>query len=70
MSQVGEELSKWGGLSVSTFSSMKSPEHLSYWLAANLPISDEEKLAILRLNSCIQRLRAEIGLMKKVGKLN
>lgn len=67
MSQIRDELNKWGGLNLASVSSIKSPEHLSYWLAANLPISDTDKIEILTLNSCIQRLRKEINLMKKVG---
>lgn len=66
MGQIREELNKWGGLNLKSVSSIKSPEHLSYWLAANLPISDRDKIEILSLDSSIQRLRKEIGLMKKV----
>ncbi len=45
------------------------PEDLSFWVACNLPIDDGDRYALLELNSAVQRLRYELGLLRKVKKI-
>nr|CAD7404200.1 unnamed protein product [Timema poppensis] len=48
------------GLSIPT-----DPIDLSYWVAQNLPLSDEQRLTVLKLDSAIQRLRWELNALQK-----
>ncbi|CAG2054719.1 unnamed protein product [Timema podura] len=50
------------GLSIPT-----DPIDLSYWVAQNLPLSDEQRLTVLKLDSAIQRLRWELNALQKVA---
>ena len=38
----------------------------SFWVITNLPLSDNLKLQLLRINSAVQRLRFEYQLLQKV----
>lgn len=67
MERVREELSKWGGLAVTDLANIKSLDQMSYWLAANLPLSDKDKIELLEHNCSIQRVRSELKLMQKVS---
>nr|CAD7449307.1 unnamed protein product [Timema bartmani] len=49
------------GLSIPT-----DPIDLSYWVAQNLPLSDEQRLTVLKLDSAIQRLRWELNALQKI----
>ena len=40
------------------------PVELSFWVAQIMPFKDEEKIALLRVNSAIQRLRWEIKILQ------
>ena len=42
------------------------PIAFSYWVVSSLPLDDSMKLALLAVNSVIQRLRAELHLMRAV----
>eukprot|EP00088_Acartia_fossae_P048568 TRINITY_DN5300_c1_g1_i1.p1 TRINITY_DN5300_c1_g1~~TRINITY_DN5300_c1_g1_i1.p1 ORF type:complete len:511 (+),score=87.64 TRINITY_DN5300_c1_g1_i1:54-1586(+) len=46
-----------------------SPEELSWWLAANLPIQDTWKYHLLGINSDIQRLRVELCILATIQVL-
>jgi len=48
-------------------SQSKGPVEYSFWLMANLPIDDKMKLSLLAINSTIQRLRCELGILKSVS---
>ena len=41
----------------------------SFWVITNLPVSDHMKLQLLRMNSAVERLRAELHLFRKCTML-
>ncbi|XP_063231995.1 protein cereblon isoform X2 [Bacillus rossius redtenbacheri] len=41
------------------------PVDLSYWVAQNLPLSDEQRMGLLKLDSAVQRLRLELSVLEK-----
>jgi len=42
-----------------------SPLKYSFWVAANLPLTDEQRVKILKMSSTIERLRFEYNLVQK-----
>jgi len=46
-----------------------SPEELSWWLAATLPIQDSWKYHLLGINTAIQRLRVELCILSSIQVL-
>ena len=45
------------------------PCEFSYWVAANLPLDDNQRCQLLTINSSIQRLRWELSLLEKYSYL-
>lgn len=43
----------------------QDPVDLSFWVAQSMPLRDEQKLALLRIDCAIQRLRWELSLLEK-----
>ncbi|XP_049791902.1 protein cereblon [Schistocerca nitens] len=43
----------------------KDPVELSFWVAQNLPIVDEQRLRLLSINSAVQRLRLELCILER-----
>lgn len=41
------------------------PVELSFWVAQNLPLRDEQRLTLLTINSAVQRMRWELCIMEK-----
>lgn len=41
----------------------------SYWVASKLPLEDKQRIALLKVESAVQRLRAELNLLKEVSPL-
>ena len=66
MSLVTKELHSWNE-SFSLESMPHDPIAFSYWVVSSLPLEDSMKLNLLAVNSAIQRLRAELHLMRMVG---
>ncbi len=65
MAEIVEELSCWYEPDrVRALS--ENRVDFSYWVASNLPLGDETKLQLLGVNCSMQRLRAELSLMKQV----
>ena len=65
MSLVTRELQSWN----ETFSLESMPHDpiaFSYWVVSSLPLEDSMKLTLLAVNSAIQRLRAELHIMRAV----
>jgi len=65
---VKRELQSWN----ETFSLESMPHDpiaFSYWVVSSLPLEDSMKLTLLAVNSAIQRLRAELHIMRAVGLL-
>ena len=44
-----------------------SPDEFSFWLAANLPLGDRERLALLGASSAVSRLQLAIGHLEKMS---
>jgi len=42
------------------------PIAFSYWVVSSLPLDDGVKLTLLAVNSVVQRLRAELHIMRAV----
>jgi len=65
MSLVRRELQSWN----ETFSLESMPHDpiaFSYWVVSSLPLDDNMKLKLLSVNSVVQRLRAELHIMRTV----
>ena len=43
------------------------PIELSFWVASNFPLTNQDKIKLLNINNCVQRLRHEIDVLKRVG---
>lgn len=43
----------------------KHPQELSFWVATNLPLDDKHRMALLKLDCTIQRLRCELSLLEQ-----
>lgn len=43
----------------------QNPEELSFWVATNLPLDDTHRMALLKLDCTIQRLRCELSLLER-----
>jgi len=68
MSLVKKELQSWN----ETFSLESMPHDaiaFSYWVVSSLPLEDSKKITLLAVNSAVQRLRAELHIMRAVGCL-
>jgi len=48
----------------------RDPEELSWWVARTIPFNDNQKRFILRLDSCVQRLRAELDFLAKCSNIS
>lgn len=46
------------------------PVELSFWVVQNLPFDDKQRVKLLRMNSAIQRLRWELGILEKCHRLS
>jgi len=68
MCKLRQEIRKWGDRTYSVINKINCPDHMAYWLADNIPITDVHKLQILSLHSSIQRLRLELHLIQNVSK--
>lgn len=44
---------------------LQSPSKFSYWVAANLPLSDDQRIKLLQIPTTIERLRCECDFLKK-----
>ncbi|GAB6029916.1 hypothetical protein CHUAL_005615 [Chamberlinius hualienensis] len=61
--KLKKEISGWNShLPLDT--SPSDPIKFSYWVAANMPINDFLKMKLLSLHNAIQRLRAELAILK------
>jgi len=65
MSLVRRELQSWNE-SFSLETLPHDPIAFSYWVVSSLPLDDTMKLTLLAVNSTIQRLRAELHIMRAV----
>ena len=66
MSLVRRELQSWN----ETFSLESMPHDplaFSYWVVSSLPLDDSMKITLLAINSAVQRLRAELHVMRAVS---
>ena len=43
-----------------------NPTELSFWVAIHFPLTNGNKIKLLRMNSAVQRLRTELDILKKV----
>ena len=68
MSEVRQEISSWNE-TLKAESMPHDPEEFSFWVAGVLPLDDALKLHLLRMDCCVQRLRCELSIMKKVSFL-
>ena len=69
MSLITRELQSWN----ETFSLESLPHDpiaFSYWVVSSLPLDDSMKLTLLAVNSAVQRLRAELHIMRAVSQLS
>lgn len=46
-----------------------NPVEFSFWVAANLPLNDNQKLSLLSLDNAIQRLHCELNILEKYSVL-
>lgn len=69
MCKLRQEIRKWGDRTYSVINKINCPDHMAYWLADNIPITDVHKLQILSLHSSIQRLRLELHLIQNYKSL-
>jgi len=65
MRRVKSEIISWGDDAFAA--SMTCPERLSYWVAANMTVSDKDRIILLAISSSIQRLRYELHLLRQVS---
>ena len=70
MVRVKAELERWGGDTLANLDGITSPNHMSHWIAANIPITDDERIDLLETKSCIYRLQCELQLLRKVISLS
>ncbi|XP_046400322.1 protein cereblon [Ischnura elegans] len=47
----------------------EDPVELSFWVVQNLPLDDKQRVKLLRMNSAIQRLRWELGILELCHQL-
>ena len=57
--------SKYKLFSQTTVAIPKYPQELSFWVAENLPLDDVHRMALLKLDCTIQRLRCELSLLEQ-----
>jgi len=62
------ELQSWNE-TFSLESMPRDPIAFSYWVVSSLPLDDSMKITLLAVNSAIQRLRAELHIMRAVSCL-
>lgn len=65
MQQVREELRSWND-TLKPDLMPRDPVDFSFWVAGNLPLDDNMKLHLLRVDSAVQRLRCQLSIMRKV----
>ena len=46
-----------------------NPKDFSYWVAANLPLDDNQRLLLLGINEVTERLRQELKILEEVRKM-
>lgn len=46
-----------------------NPRDFSYWVAANLPLDDNQRLFLLGINEVTERLRQELKILEEVWDL-
>jgi len=63
---VRRELLSWNE-SFSLESLPHDPTAFSYWVVSSLPMDDHMKITLLTVNSAVQRLRAELHIMRSVS---
>lgn len=64
VARVHEELKSWN-LGRTGATVPQDPVDLSWWVAASLPIEDSQRSLLLSINCAVQRLRAELSLLRK-----
>ncbi|GFS14021.1 protein cereblon [Elysia marginata] len=62
--QIRGELQNWCPASLPP-----DPVNLSFWVAHNLPVSDDLRLRLLSFDSVVQRLRFGLNVIRKSGRL-
>lgn len=43
------------------------PKEFSYWIAANLPLNDKQRLDLLKIDEVTERLRLELQIVQEVN---
>ncbi|KAK3103864.1 hypothetical protein FSP39_022508 [Pinctada imbricata] len=65
---VKKELQKWNE-SYRPEIMPRNPIELSYWIAQNLPLDNDQKLRMLVIDNAIQRLRCAVSIVQKCSSL-
>ncbi|PIK49821.1 hypothetical protein BSL78_13323 [Apostichopus japonicus] len=65
MFHIKSELRSWYEGSMSLDAVPASAVDFSYWVASKLPLEDKQRIALLKVESAVQRLRAELNLLKE-----
>ncbi|PSN56203.1 Protein cereblon [Blattella germanica] len=68
IAQADSVVTPWPRSTGSTMTLPSDPSELSFWAAQTLPLLDEQRLTLLRVNSPIQRLRWELSILEKYNK--
>ncbi|XP_054717649.1 protein cereblon-like isoform X2 [Uloborus diversus] len=66
--KIKAELKGWNR-SVTTDSMPCNPKEFSYWVAANLPLDDTQRLALLSINEVTHRLKLELKILEECSVL-
>ena len=62
--RIHEALSHFKLFSQTQVAIPTQPQELSFWVATNLPLDDTHRMALLKLDCTIQRLRCELSLLE------
>lgn len=67
MKKIQNELQHWN-TTLKADSMPCNTKDFSYWVAANLPLDDNQRLLLLGINEVTERLRQELRILEEVGK--
>lgn len=68
MKKIQTELSQWN-TTLKADCMPCTPKDFSYWVAANLPLDDNQRIILLGINEVTQRLRQELKILEEVCTL-
>ncbi|KAG8200650.1 hypothetical protein JTE90_022272 [Oedothorax gibbosus] len=69
MKRIKEALKYWNRTDEKQDFMPCDPKEFSYWIAANLPLNDKQRLDLLKLNEVTERLRLELQILDECSAL-